>query len=153
MLAVSFLLQGGTLSGLCKPMKLACGQQHTAVVSVTGDVYTWGKSHKGRWAYYYFVGFAFFLPSRSSFDSWLTSNYSILLLLLPLPPPLPLPLPLPLPRFLIFIVTVVVVVVVVVAFVAFVFADLGMATLLKMRGSQFLFELKFYTCTGKYHEE
>ena len=33
---------------LCRPVRLSCGQQHTAVVSSSGDVYTWGRSQKGR---------------------------------------------------------------------------------------------------------
>ncbi|XP_074613691.1 uncharacterized protein LOC141873555 isoform X3 [Acropora palmata] len=33
---------------LCRPVRLSCGQLHTAVVSSSGDVYTWGKSQRGR---------------------------------------------------------------------------------------------------------
>ncbi|XP_068758844.1 uncharacterized protein [Montipora capricornis] len=33
---------------LCRPVRLSCGQQHTAVVNSSGDVYTWGRSQKGR---------------------------------------------------------------------------------------------------------
>ncbi|KAK3700687.1 hypothetical protein QZH41_015637 [Actinostola sp. cb2023] len=40
--------QQGTLDMLCQQVKLSCGQQHTAVISSSGDVYTWGKSYKGR---------------------------------------------------------------------------------------------------------
>ena len=38
-----------TVEFLCRPLRLACGQQHTAVVSSSGDVYTWGRSQKGRY--------------------------------------------------------------------------------------------------------
>ncbi|KAL9959343.1 hypothetical protein ACROYT_G032657 [Oculina patagonica] len=38
----------GTVEFLCRPVRLSCGQQHTAVVSSSGDVYTWGRSQKGR---------------------------------------------------------------------------------------------------------
>ncbi|XP_022791463.1 uncharacterized protein LOC111330786 [Stylophora pistillata] len=37
-----------TVEFLCRPVRLSCGQQHTAVVSSSGDVYTWGRSQKGR---------------------------------------------------------------------------------------------------------
>ncbi|XP_031571187.1 uncharacterized protein LOC116305433 [Actinia tenebrosa] len=40
--------RNGTIDMLCQQVKLSCGQQHTAVISASGDVYTWGKSHKGR---------------------------------------------------------------------------------------------------------
>jgi len=33
---------------LCRAVRLSCGQLHTAVVSSSGDVYTWGKSQRGR---------------------------------------------------------------------------------------------------------
>ncbi|RMX41048.1 hypothetical protein pdam_00003288 [Pocillopora damicornis] len=38
----------GTVEFLCRPVRLSCGQQHSAVVSSSGDVYTWGRSQKGR---------------------------------------------------------------------------------------------------------
>ena len=38
-----------TVEFLCRPVRLACGQQHTSVVSSSGDVYTWGRSQKGRY--------------------------------------------------------------------------------------------------------
>ena len=38
-----------TVEFLCRPVRLSCGQQHTAVVSSSGDVYTWGRSQKGRY--------------------------------------------------------------------------------------------------------
>lgn len=43
------LWQEGTVEFLCRPVRLSCGQQHTAVVSCSGDVYTWGRSQKGRY--------------------------------------------------------------------------------------------------------
>ncbi|XP_048580642.1 uncharacterized protein LOC5517399 isoform X2 [Nematostella vectensis] len=38
----------GTVEVQSQRVRLSCGQHHTAVVSASGDVYTWGKSHKGR---------------------------------------------------------------------------------------------------------
>ena len=40
------ILRGGVLP---EYVTLSCGQQHSALVTNTGDVYTWGKSSNGRY--------------------------------------------------------------------------------------------------------
>ena len=52
MIEISFLLQDEEIlrAGVLPDyVTLSCGQQHSALVTNSGDVYTWGKSSKGRW--------------------------------------------------------------------------------------------------------
>lgn len=53
---------------LCRPVRLSCGQLHTAVVSSSGDVYTWGKSQKGRSVNFCFR-FPIYMQSHTMFNS------------------------------------------------------------------------------------
>ena len=65
---------------LCRPVRLSCGQLHTAVVSSSGDVYTWGKSQRGRLVDISDVLFIFnhtlCLTAALSFLDWLYYSFS-----------------------------------------------------------------------------